>query len=76
MSSLETISAEVLNVLYWAWKPVQSKCLIFYIWHGNYFSRSEKNSVLIFVHFRRGRIGALRKKLLEHFTAIFGILNE
>ena len=26
---------EVLNILYLAWKLFQSKCLMFYIWHGN-----------------------------------------
>ena len=35
-----------------------------------------KIPVLAFVRFRRGRIGALRKKLLEHFTTIFSILND
>ena len=42
------------------------KCLIFYVQYGNYFSQSRKIPV----------IGALRKKLLEHFTAIYGILND
>ena len=42
------------------------KCLIFYIQRVNYFRQSGKIPV----------IGALRKKLLEHFTAIFGISNN
>ena len=32
--------------------------------------------MLAFVCFWNGRIKALRKKLLEHFTAIFGILHD
>ena len=32
--------------------------------------------ILTFAHFRRGWIWALRKKLLEHFRVIFGILNN
>ena len=35
----------------------------------------KKFLVLVFAHFRKDRMGALRKKLLEHSTAIFGILN-
>ena len=52
----------------------QQKCLICYIQHGNYWN--EENLVLAFVCFWKGRIKALRKKLLEHFTAIFGILHD
>ena len=37
---------------------------------------AKKIPVLSFVRFRRGRIGALRKKLLEYLTAIFSILRE
>ena len=39
---------------------------------------AEKRKILVlaFVHFRRGRIGALIKKLLEHSVAIFGVLNN
>ena len=38
MSAFETISAKVLNILYSARKLFKSKCLMFYIWHGNSFS--------------------------------------
>ena len=38
-------------------------------------TEARKIFVLAFVHFRTGQIGALRKNLLEHFTAIFGILK-
>ena len=38
-------------------------------------AEARKTTVLDFVCFRRGWIGALRKKLVENFTAIFGILN-
>ena len=53
---------------------ISTKCLIFYIWYRNYFSW--KIPVLAFVRFKRGRIEALRKKIVEHFMAIFGILND
>ena len=43
-----------------------AKCLIFCIQRENYFRRSGKISV----------IRVLKKKLLESFTAIFGILND
>ena len=39
-------------------------------------AETRKILTLAFVCFRRGWIGTLRKKLLEHFTAIFGILND
>ena len=39
-------------------------------------SELRKIIILVFVRFRGARIGALRKKLVEHFTAIFGILND
>ena len=44
------------------------------IWHGNYWSK--ENPVLAFARFRRGRIGALRKKLLKQFTAVLGVLDD
>ena len=37
---------------------------------------ARKIPVLAFARFRIGRIGALTKKLLEQFTAIFNILNN
>ena len=39
-------------------------------------AEARKISVLAFVRFRRGRIGALTKKLLKHVTAVFCILND
>ena len=39
-------------------------------------AEARKIPVLVFARFRRARIGALRKELLEHFTAIFSILND
>ena len=42
------------------------KCLIFYTYCVNYFRQNGKIPV----------IGALKKKLLEHFTAMFGISNN
>ena len=38
-------------------------------------AEARKILVLAFLRFKGGRIGALGKKLQEHFTAVFGILN-
>ena len=39
-------------------------------------AEARKIPVLASVHFKKSGIEASRKKLLEHFTAIFGILSD
>ena len=39
-------------------------------------AEAKKIHAAVFVCFRRDQIGGLNKKLLEHFTAIFGILSD
>ena len=39
-------------------------------------AKERKIPILAFFRFRRDQNVALRKKLLEHFTAIFGTLND
>ena len=54
------------RILCLLWRLFQSKCLIFYIRHGNNLSWGKKNYVLAFFCFRRGLIGALKKKRNGH----------
>ena len=62
MSALEIISAEVFNISIFAIELISAQ--------------ARKISAVAFARCKRGQIGAFRKKLLEHFTAIFGFLND
>ena len=58
-------------------KSVLAKVFNIFIFCMKIISAEERKvSVLAFFRFKKGRIGALRKKLPKYFTAIFGILND
>ena len=76
MFALESISAKVFTVLYSVWKLFQLNFKYFIFNMKTISDKERKIPILAFVRVRRGQNVALGKKLLEHFTTIFGILND
>ena len=61
MPALETISAELLNIFLFGMEIIEVNQII----ESRKISQARKVSVLVFIRFRRGRIGALREMWLN-----------
>ena len=61
MPALETISAKLLNIFLFGMEIIEVNQII----ESRKISQARKVSVLVFIRFRRGRIGALREMWLN-----------
>ena len=61
MPALETISAELLNIFLFGMEIIEVNQII----ESRKITQARKVSVLVFIRFRRGRIGALREMWLN-----------
>ena len=61
MPALETISAELLNIFLFGMEIIEVNQII----EWRKITQARKVSVLVFIRFRRGRIGALREMWLN-----------
>ena len=61
MPALETISAKLLNIFLFSMEIIEVNQII----ESTKITQARKVSVLVFIRFRRGRIGALREMWLN-----------
>lgn len=61
MPALETISAKLLNIFLFSMEIIEVNQII----ESRKITQARKVSVLVFIRFRRGRIGALREMWLN-----------
>ena len=72
MPALETISAKLLNIFLFSMEIIEVNQII----ESRKITQARKVSVLVFIRFRRGRIGALREMWLNLLFKMTSLCKE